>query len=244
MQERSAVLKQFPAVGRRTACGHLCGPCGRGAVRGGCARVAWGEGSEGRGVGARGPCHGGGNAGTPRAAHLWIPAFAGTTVGAGGWCGGGWELGAAGTASRRAPPLGSRFRGNDGGVGGDGECCWLVGVGALRQAQGERIWEARVRWGGWECGGGRGARGRGRPSPRTCPGFPLSRERRGGGWGRRWGWVGVRWRGGGRLVGFWVMVGWWLWRSRGGVRGGRSWVFLGVSFFWSQMGLRRCNTSL
>ena len=160
-------------------------------------RVAWGEGSAGRGVGARGPWHGGGmrgrpaprtsgyrlspvrrwgwvggavgvgswGRGRPLAAHLpWVPAFAGTTVGGGGTdLGGARVMGwgdALGGDAPRAAPLDSCLRRNDergragmtifagmtiGGVG-DGERCW--GVGALRQAQGERGWEARVRWGG------------------------------------------------------------------------------------------------
>ena len=47
--------------------------------------VPWGEGSAGVGVGARGSCQGGGRRGeatgteTPRAAPLWVPAFAGMT---------------------------------------------------------------------------------------------------------------------------------------------------------------------
>ena len=204
--------------------------------------------------------------------------------------------GGEGDAPRRAPALGSRFRGNDGHIGGRE---WRrgtaraagVGVGALRQAQGERRGES-----------GAGER-RGCDEETETPlagtsGFRPSPERRGGG-GGRWGWewgtgtpraahlpwvpafagttvlvggnceccwgVGVgalrraqgergfgEWRAGNGgcvrwpwgagagwgcgWLGFWVMVGWWFWRSRGGVRGGRSWVFLGVSFFWSEMG--------
>ena len=49
------------------------------------------------------------------------------------------------TPPRRAPALDSRFGGNDdGGVRAGRRCWWRW---ALRQAQGERIWEARVRWG-------------------------------------------------------------------------------------------------
>ncbi len=117
----------------------------------GALRQAQGE----RGCGWRLRRGGGG----PRAAPLpWVPAFAGTTGGCRGrrgllvggalrqaqgergcgwrlrWGGGGgWGWGAA---PRRAPALGPRFLGNDGEGVGDGEGCW--GVGALRQAQGER----------------------------------------------------------------------------------------------------------
>ena len=228
MQERSAVLKQFPAVGRRTACGHPCGPCGEGLFKD--VACVWHGGRVARGgawgLGAR--VMAGGNAGTPRAAHLWIPAFAGTTVGVGGGGSGRTDLGSAratgwgnalgGDAPRHAPALGSRFRGNDGG-----------GV-----AQGERIW-------GRACDGVGGVRwGRG-TAPRRAPALGSrfrgndggARERRGGagttgGWvGVRWGWVGVRWRGGGAVAG-WGLVGWvlgdgWLVvvaQSRGGA--GRS----------------------
>ena len=94
--------------------------------------------------------------GRPRASPLpWVPARAGTTmggvvgcVGARGWCQGGGPLSRAG-GSRTAPTTGvgrTRARVMRG---------LLVVGGALRQAQGERIWEARVRWGvgggmGWE----------------------------------------------------------------------------------------------
>ena len=71
------------------------------------------------GVWGRRRCDGGWWWGCPASAHLWIPAFAGTTI-----------------AGVRA-----------------GECCWCRGApfecpqDRLRQAQGERSWEARVRWG-------------------------------------------------------------------------------------------------
>ena len=51
----------------------------------------------------------------------------------------------------REPPLrpgGAHEGGGDAGAGGGGR--W-----ALRQAQGERVWEGRVRWGGGGCDGGR-----------------------------------------------------------------------------------------
>ena len=70
--------------------------------------------------------------GTPRAPPLWIPAFAGMT-----------REGAGMTREGAGMTI---FAGMTIGGVGDGERCW--GVGALRQAQGERGWEARVRWGG------------------------------------------------------------------------------------------------
>ena len=110
---------------------------------------------------------------TPRAAPLWIPAFAGMTrakdplrvpSGQASTGSGRTDLGSAravgsggcdgvGDAPRGAP-LDSCLRRNDarGGVRA-GEGCWWRR--ALRQAQGERTREARVRWGvgdamGWE----------------------------------------------------------------------------------------------
>ena len=68
----------------------------------------------------------------PRAAPLLIPAFAGMT-----------REGAGMTREGAGMTI---FAGMTIGGVGDGERCW--GVGALRQAQGERGWEARVRWGG------------------------------------------------------------------------------------------------
>ncbi len=102
MQEHSAVLKQFPAVGRRTACGHPCGPCGRGSVRGGCVRVAWGEGSAGCGVRARGSWQGGGMRGRP------APRTSGyrlSPVRRWGWVGGAVGVGSWGRGRPLAAPL-------------------------------------------------------------------------------------------------------------------------------------------
>ena len=175
MQEHSAVLKQFPAVGRRTACGHRCGPCGRGAVRGGCVRVAWGEGSAGRGVGARGPCHGGGMRGRPaprtsgyRLSPVRRWGWVGGAVGVGSWGRGRplaaylWvpafagmtRVGCAGMTGGwlRANGFGGRACDGVGGCdGGDAprpaplDSCLRRNDGGV--AQGERIWGARVRWG-------------------------------------------------------------------------------------------------
>ena len=100
---------------------------------------------------------------TPCASPLpWVPARAGTTmggvvrcVGARGWCQGGSPLSRAG-GSRTAPTTGvgrTRVRVCAGAASGGG---------ALRQAQGERIWEARVRWGVGDAMGGRR-----RPAPRA-----------------------------------------------------------------------------
>ena len=83
-----AEYKQPPGIRRRSACGRRCGRCGRGAPRrvsGGCVlfhgeRVARGLGLAlgarvrvGGGVGKRRETE------TPRAAPLWVPAFAGMT---------------------------------------------------------------------------------------------------------------------------------------------------------------------
>ena len=178
MQEHSAVLKQFPAVGRRTACGHLCGPCGRGAVRGGCVRVAWGEGSGGRGVGARGSWQGGGMRGRP------APRTSGyrlSPVRRWGWVGGAVGVGSWGRGRPRAPPLWiPAFAGMTGGVG-DGEGCWWVG--ALRQAQGERGCGWRLRRGG---GGGWGWGA----APRRAPALGSRLRGNDGGWLRANGFGG------------------------------------------------------
>ena len=199
MQERSAVLKQFPAVGRRTACGHPCGPCGEGlfkdvacvwhggrVARGG----AWGLGARvmaggppssalrtgfdrlrANGFGGARVRWGGGMrwAGTPRATQA-----SGIPAFAGKTVGGRARDGVGGGGPpHRAPALGSRFRGNDGG-----------GV-----AQGERIWVARLRW-------GVGDAMRDGDAPRRAPalGSRFRGNDGGGGWGCGGG-VGVGWLG-------------------------------------------------
>ena len=63
------------------------------------------------------------------------------------------------------------------GAAGGGGGPFVCPQDRLRQAQGERIWEAPLRRGGG-CDGGRGC-----PAPRPCPGFPFSRERRWAGCG-------------------------------------------------------------
>ena len=190
MQERSAVLKQFPAVGRRTACGHRCGPCGRGAVRGGCVRVAWGEGSGGRGVGARGPCQGGGMRGRP------APRTSGyrlSPVRRWGWVGGAVGVGSWGRGRPRAPPLwipafagmtvGVRWRGGVGGcVGGDAPRAAPLDS-CLRRND-----ERGSRNDDWGCRGRRGLLGGGGPSTgsgRTGLWMAAATGGGGGGWG--WG---------------------------------------------------------
>ena len=114
--------------------------------------------------------------GTPRAAPLpWVPARAGTTmggvvgcVGARGSGQGGGPLSRAG-GSRTAPTTGE-FAESRGYARGPPSCALR-----LRQAQGERVWEGRVRWGVGDAMGGVGGfcggdRLRGPTVPLAAPG--------------------------------------------------------------------------
>ena len=99
----------------------------------------------------------------------------------GGWVGSGSARREGETAPCLAPALGSRCCGNDdGGVGerrelmaAEGEVPASAGTTggweALRQAQGERTRGSATTTGRGDGDG---------PTPRACPGFPLSRERR------------------------------------------------------------------
>ena len=94
------------------------------------------------------------------APHLWIPAFAGTTVGVGGM-----------TRDRDAPaprpcPGFPRSRERRGGLGGE------------HAPIAPHLWIPA--FAGTTVGGGGMTRDRDAPAPRPCPGFPRSRERRGG----------------------------------------------------------------
>ena len=166
---------------------------------------------------------------TPRTAHLWIPAFAGMTragEGDAGVGGGGPLRVPSGQALRQAQGeriLEARVRWGVGNAMGDGDAPRLAPLDScllrndacgkalfecpqdrLRQAQGERIWEARLRWGEGVRWGTETPRASplwipsfvgmtlvgecrkderwGRPAPRPCPGFPRERERRWGVW--------------------------------------------------------------
>ena len=83
-----AECKQPPGVRRRSACGRRCGPCGRGALRresGGCVLFHGGRVARGLGLALGVRVRVAGGVGkrreteTPRAAPLWVPAFAGMT---------------------------------------------------------------------------------------------------------------------------------------------------------------------
>ena len=107
-----------------------------------------------------------------------------------GACGGVWGMRWGTETPRARAPLDSCLRRNDarGGVR-EGREVVCVGVGALRQAQGERIWEARVRWGVGDAMGDGDA-------PRRAPALG-SRESG----NDDWGCGGMRWREG--LVSGW-----------------------------------------
>ena len=119
---------------------------------------------------------------TPRAAPLWIPAFAGMTRAEGPSTGSGrTDLGGAPSvgsggamgdedAPRRAP-LDTGFRRYDGGGGGAGECCWCrAGVPLSRDGR----FANRPYGVGWESGAQRGLV---MGVPRPCPsGFLPSQE--------------------------------------------------------------------
>ena len=93
--------------------------------------------------------------------------------------GSGWGPALAGGrfANRPYDRGGAHEGGGDAGAAGGGGAPFECPQDRLRQAQGERIWEGRGRWGVGDAMGGRR-----RPAPRTCPGFPRERERRWGVW--------------------------------------------------------------